>query len=667
MASVAHNTVRQDYRPDIDGLRAVSVLAVVFYHFQIPYVSGGFVGVDVFFVISGYLITSHLFRDIERNGLSILSFYDRRFRRIIPALIPPLLLSLILGYFLLMPGDYETLARSGIYSAIGAANIFFLQNTGYFDQAADFMPLLHMWSLGVEEQFYLVWPLILGGTALLSRNSKSAIVALLVAIILTSFLGSLYTLQDDATAAFFRPDTRAWELGLGAILVFLPRMRGRWLAEAACALGIILILFGIFTLDQQSLFPGMNALYPTVGAALIIWPKDKMPVVARALSWRPAVFVGLISYSLYLWHWPILVFFRVYNSSFFPTLAQSLILIAIAVGFAIASYYFVEQPGRRVKLNRTATVAAGATGIAIMAAANFSVAFANGFPQRLSGPSASLSSLRVMWQWPGCRPASIPGLKKTGCYFGEEWSTARKKVFLWGDSHAEHLAPILETIMKQQGAAGIVFQGCAPSLGGGVHRYQPSKPEQFERCRSTYGPIVSYLRAQQDIDHIFLAAAWTGKIESLYTSDPGQRSIDQGRILLTQSLVDLAAEISAPSRTIVIVGPTPIWSTPNPLDCAIADLGELSRIKCTPEQKSIPSAEFKTRSRQEVAALQKAALTIPRARFINPSDALCDGPNCVVTMNDEFLYRDTGHFRRNLKPETLRMLADRMHLEVGLQ
>jgi peptidoglycan/LPS O-acetylase OafA/YrhL len=233
--------------------------------------AGGFTGVDVFFVISGFLITSILATEIENGTFSILGFYDRRIRRILPALIVMLAVTMLAGKFLLMPGDYKALAGSTAAAAFGASNFFFLGNTGYFDQAADLMPLLHTWSLAVEEQFYVIWPLLLFVTA--KAGSRFKFAAIISALVIAGFVASIFRFNANPKAAFFMALPRAWELALGALLVFLPPLP-RSIGETSTIVGLALTGAG-FMLVSASSFPGVAALYPCIGAALVIWPRQE--------------------------------------------------------------------------------------------------------------------------------------------------------------------------------------------------------------------------------------------------------------------------------------------------------------------------------------------------------------------------------------------------------
>ncbi|HET9244775.1 MAG TPA: acyltransferase family protein, partial [Xanthobacteraceae bacterium] len=451
------------YRPDIDGLRAVAVMSVVLYHFGIVRaLSGGFIGVDIFFVISGFLITSLITADLKVGSFSLLAFYQRRIRRIFPAMLVVLAASLVAGYFFLLPGDYTSLGVSAAYSAASLSNWYFLQNTGYFDRVADMLPLLHMWSLSVEEQFYLVWPLLLAAFFFIARKEAVVIAALICAVVIGGLWLSVQRTGTDPKSAFFLAHLRAWELALGALLVFLPPLRksvSRWKNELPTIIGVALIAISVLTLSREHLFPGLNAVPACVGAALIIWPRGSESLVGHMLSLPAMRFIGLISYSLYLWHWPVLVFYRHYASGAAPTFAVATALAAASIGLAYLSWRFIEQPARRGTVKPLLTVGVGLAAASTAAVAGLSVAALHGFPSRLSPDVQDMSSLEEMWKWECPQQVTLDGLPpRSYCAFGANWSEARTKAVLWGDSHADHWAPIIQPVAERAGIAVLLYR-----------------------------------------------------------------------------------------------------------------------------------------------------------------------------------------------------------------
>ena len=296
------------YRADIDGLRALAVLPVLFFHFHIKLFSGGFVGVDIFFVISGYLITQIIFADLKRDRFSIVTFYERRIRRIFPALLTVLAVTTLVAFTVLLPAEVEDYGKSLMAATISFSNVYFWSESGYFDAPASLKPLLHTWSLGVEEQFYLLFPLLM---AWLYRNHRRYLPHVLIVAALASFGAAVYVMQTNPSSAFYLPHLRAWELMIGAMLAIgmFPPLLKSWQRELAASVGFALIVFAVLTYTAATPFPGLNAVAPCVGAALILAAgQHGTTVVGRVLSLKPIVWVGLISYSLYLWHWPVMSF-----------------------------------------------------------------------------------------------------------------------------------------------------------------------------------------------------------------------------------------------------------------------------------------------------------------------------------------------------------------------
>lgn len=644
---------RTHYRADIDGLRAVAVLSVLAYHygFAIP---GGFTGVDVFFVISGFLITSKLADDIRAGTFSTIGFYDRRIRRILPALIVMLAVTLLAGRFLLIPGDYKDLSTSTAAAAFGVSNFFFLSHTGYFDRASDLMPLLHTWSLAVEEQFYLAWPLLLFLIA--AGRSRIDVAAIAGAIVLIGFGASLIWYDADPKAAFYMTAPRAWELAIGAALVFLPKL-GRVASEIAIAVGMGLIFTG-FALASPATFPGVAALYPCVGAALVIWPRRQPIRASVALGWLAPI--GLISYSLYLWHWPVWVYFRVYINNGQPTAREALLLAAVSVLLAAASYHIVEKPFRKASAHPARNVWAGlGASTAIFCAAMY-INSADGMPQRT--PEAyAMRSLDVMWDWP-CKTTPT-SLDPATCTFGAPWIDGTAKVALWGDSNAEHLAPLIELVARRDNIAATLRRVCAAVLSEDVIYDVPEYgPTYNPGCQHANARFVEFLQATKDIKTVVISASWESLARSL--KGRGHNTGTDRFDLLERSLSDLAGKISAPGRRIVVMATIPQWRH-DPGPCALRN-AEMFRRPCSADDVTLKAAHYKSNNRGSLAALRQFAGRHPEVDVIFPGDTLC-AQECITTLNGEFLYRDGVHFRRNLTERTNRDLAALIGIDLLFQ
>jgi len=335
-----------EYRPDVDGLRAVAVLLVMGFHAFPTLIPGGFVGVDVFFVISGFLISRQILTELSGGSFRIRAFYARRIKRIFPALILVLVASTLAGWVLLTPNEYELLGRPIAGGASFAANFVFWKEAGYFDMAADTKPLLHLWSLGIEEQFYIVWPFLV---AWLWRRSPAAVGKGLSALLLVSLIYSLWLVSRDTVADFYSPLTRFWELGLGAGVAWWVQKHGSAgtpsRPEVLSWTGVILIVIAVMTIEKDHRFPGAWALLPTVGAACLILSGAGTRVNRGLLSLRGLVWIGLISYPLYLWHWPLLSFARIMESQT-PSADVRAALLGASVVCAWLTYRFVELPIR---------------------------------------------------------------------------------------------------------------------------------------------------------------------------------------------------------------------------------------------------------------------------------------------------------------------------------
>ena len=435
-ASIGILPRKNDYRPDIDGLRAIAVLSVVIFHFFPASIQGGFVGVDIFFVISGYLISKHIWEELGAEKFSIATFYARRVRRIFPALSVVLLACLAMGWVILTPAEYEQLGKHTVAGAIFVSNLIFWKEAGYFDNAADTKPLLHLWSLGIEEQFYIVWPLFL---ALFWRYSRHLGWAFL-GILGVSLTYSMVVVQHDTVADFYSPLTRFWELATGAVAAHLAASKRR-ISLMNCSiissLGFCLILCALIFIRKDDLFPGAWALLPTIGAACLIYAGVNARFNRQVLAHRWLVWVGLISYPLYLWHWPLLSFARIMESGT-PTQETRLGLIVASFLLAWLTYRFVERPLRSAPRNGIAVlvlclamVLVGAAGLAVKKLDGFK---ARQFPMTNGDPGSMVLGADRSDLHPECGIAEAYKAKFQYCLTG---GVARYA--LLGDSKGEAL------------------------------------------------------------------------------------------------------------------------------------------------------------------------------------------------------------------------------------
>jgi peptidoglycan/LPS O-acetylase OafA/YrhL len=496
---------RLTYRPDIDGLRAIAVIAVLGYHLGILHLSGGFVGVDVFFVISGYLMGSLIISDAKGGKFSVAAFYARRIRRIIPALVTMLILVFILSYFYLFPSEFVRFSWSALYSALSVSNIFFLHHSGYFDALSSTQPLLHTWSLAVEEQFYVLFPLFV---VIVFRYAPRLLNASIVLICIGSFALSAHGTFVDPDSSFYLAHTRAWELLLGTLVanqswtMTFPALTRNVLA----LLGLAMIGFAILTYNPETPFPGATALVPCLGATFIIAAgQSGMSFVGSLLSLRPVVFIGLISYSLYLWHWPIIFFQRTDSmlvSSVSPFYTR-LVVIICSLAIATLSWQFVEKPLRRQSKTtpNSKVFIGGLLGLGSSAVLALLVASANGLPGRFSAMAVQYASYLDYGQAhfrPGkCFIDTYSGFDHQECLRREH---GNNNYLLIGDSHAAQLWYGLSKLLKGVHVLQATAAGCMPEFT------QPTRV--VPSCNLLMNYMFNSFLVSNRVDRLLIAARW---------------------------------------------------------------------------------------------------------------------------------------------------------------
>ncbi len=464
-------TTPKQYRADIDGLRALAVSIVIFYHLDFTLISGGFVGVDVFFVISGYLITSIIRSEIDQGIFSFREFYKRRALRILPALFAVMLSTIILGAILMTPQDFTNLAKSTLSTLFFASNIFFFTTVDYF-AANEINPLLHTWSLAIEEQFYFAFPVIF---LLLTKYARSYLLATLFLIALVSFAFSVNAVGDNPMFAFYAPHLRAWELLLGSLAALhsWKPFQSKVAANSASLGGLLAILYAAFSYTEETKFPGLAAIVPTLGCVLIILSERKS-VVGSVLGSAIPRSIGLLSYSLYLWHWPIIKFFE-YSKVFPLTLTDKAICLALTVILSIASYSFVEKPLRHGKTPINYRLIGVVSAAVFLVACSTVVIISKGLPARLSDAAVRYAKITnkdaflEIYDRGGC---FLDNNQKAKDYSVEECtSPSGTDVLIWGDSFAAHLYPGLRTVQDLT-VAQFTATSCRPMLSGARRCYQ---------------------------------------------------------------------------------------------------------------------------------------------------------------------------------------------------
>lgn len=635
------------YRPDIDGLRAVAVLPVVLFHAGSQTFSGGYVGVDIFFVISGYLIGGIIVEEIGQGRFTILNFYERRIRRLFPALFTVIAASAVIASFVFMPADFRDFGESAAAATLFVANILFWQEAGYFDTPAAVKPLLHTWSLSVEEQFYVVFPVFM---ILVRRWLKGRWVLWLLPVLVLSFGLSVWGAIYKPSSTFYLAPTRAWELLTGVLLalgVFAPVAR-RWLRESLALAGLALIAWAVLRFDEHTAFPGLNALFPVLGAALLIHSGRNGTIVSRLLGQRPLVFTGLISYSLYLWHWPLIVFAGYINIHPLSDVQMSLVVL-LSIGLAILSWRYVERPFRsRSRIAVRPLFAGAAAAMALLVVAGGAVAVAKGWPARfplqvqmIAAATAATDPRAVE-----CKNFLFGGSSAGAepCTYG---AAAAPRTAVWGDSHANALIPGIAAAAERHGEA-VAFLGadsCRPVFGAYDSRTASTA------CKEYNDAVRTWLERHPEIDYVVMVSRWAtlahGKSGTLGPNEgyePPAISDRPGRVLDIGDAEQLAERhvrqtvetLRRMGKKVVLVYPVPEVGYDVPSTLARRALfGE------EPESFTRPVSLYRKRSHFIAGVLD--GLGDEGIIRLHPESRLCDETDCLVYADGQPLYHDDDH------------------------
>jgi peptidoglycan/LPS O-acetylase OafA/YrhL len=516
MQSFPARPSKLSYRPDIDGLRAIAVLLVVFNHLRTR-VTGGYVGVDVFFVISGYLISSVILSDMRSGQFSIVGFYERRVRRIFPALLAMLVVVNVLAFRYLLPSEAESFARSLIAAIVSLSNFQFWREAGYFDAPSALKPLLHTWSLAVEEQFYIFFPPFLLAVRRWFPNRLRIAIWIVAGL---SFVAACYSVRSSPSAAFFFSPLRAWELMIGTMVSQneLPAIQKKIWRNVSSSVGLLLILVPAFLFNAQTPFPGLAALPTCLGAGLIIASGETGgSVVASILSWRPLTFIGLISYSLYLWHWPIIVFWnraQIRPDEDFFDAKTKLILLAMSLVAATLSWWLVETPFRKGRFRpgrRTVFLVNGVLAVGLLM---FGAEILNtkGLVARFSPEAAAVAQYTTYhpveeWRENVCfltQHNQFSDFKSEICLNNKPQRSQQKSMLLLGDSLAAHLYPGLVTVFSDRDFSQANAASCEPL----VVVPDTMDAEFLPNCKRMSAFIYGEYLPNHHFDGVLLAASW---------------------------------------------------------------------------------------------------------------------------------------------------------------
>lgn len=646
------------YRRDVDGLRAVAILAVLLYHFDVPVFSGGFVGVDIFFTISGYLIGSIVLRQVTEGKFSFAEFYARRVRRLFPAALAMVIATSIAAHLLLLPFDYREFGQSVLASLLYASNVLFYMEAGYFDLSSHSKPLLHTWSLSVEEQFYLVFPLL---AWLLVRHIKWVLVVLTVA----SLAAAQYYVAKDPSAAFYLYPFRAWEMFLGVGLAAY-QLSGRKLAPsnalAATSMGLVgiaLMVVPVIVYDHATPFPGITALAPCAGAALCIAAGTRSDsLVGKLLSTAPMVFIGQISYSLYLWHWPVMVLYG-YSQPDALVWQETLMLMLLTLLLSWASWKYIENPFRKPhgtasRPVRTLAIAAACSIVPI--AYGLLLHQTRGLPTRLEPETARIAEAAAdfLRDFSGCVPTSntrLPGVEH--CIAGNP-DESEGTVVVWGDSHAAAMKVGFVEHAAKLGRDALIFwkAGCPPAIG--IEKFESvSNAAENASCTTQNEAVLSWMLKQQNIESVVLVGRW-----SYYTSGTGvgidrqnairlaaldktDASVDQAQIL-TNALDATIRQLASHGVKVYLLEQVPEFVNFRSANFARGLMSKNIEPEVVRRSVVIPRTELDARQGRMEAYLDQLAAS-GQATVLRTHERFCGEHECNLLVDGLPAYFDNNH------------------------
>jgi peptidoglycan/LPS O-acetylase OafA/YrhL len=638
------------YRSDVDGLRAVAVIPVVLFHAGIPGFSGGFIGVDIFFVISGWLITQILFREIEQSGeISIVNFYARRVRRILPSLAIVVFTTVIAGALLLSAALFEVydLSKSAIATMAFVANFYFLQATSdYFAQSAMDFPLLHTWSLAIEEQYYLVWPLLIVAATNLSRQrfaARFSCLSLIMIITISSLVLCAALMSHWGVAAFFLPMTRAWELGAGSALA-LAVTSNKHVSKGplAAALGFTLIIGGVVLIRENSGFPFPTALVPVSGAALVLWGNGQTPggPTARLLSTAPFVSIGRVSYAWYLWHWPLLSFAHILTLGESGWAVRGILTVA-SLTLAYLTTSFIENPirfGPRLHLSSAGTIGVGLTTAALVVITASAVYMAARTGYIESDPRIAAAFRDRPKRQQSCL---VPGGRAGSDHFVSECLVQgdSPRIVLWGDSFADHWAPALERWGRLP-VEQLTKAACPPIL-----TLVPTDPEgphnqPYAGCTHFNSLVEQRLTSLREDRKSFIVIGgnWAARAtikEGVTTQffDYHAHTTQESLAFFERGLDITLDKLEALDLPVVVVLQTPMQMYRAP--ACVQRLGASRCVAPLPEQLHMVGPVDD--------AIRRSVKRHQNAILFDPIDVLCDGVSCPALLDGQIAYIDDIH------------------------
>jgi peptidoglycan/LPS O-acetylase OafA/YrhL len=628
------------YRSDINGLRGVAILLVVLFHISQGWKSmenilhAGFIGVDIFFVISGFLISTIIFKSLESNNFNFLEFYSRRVKRLFPSLIVVLLSSLLFGFFFLFPADFEYLGKHVLGSTLYINNFFLLKEAGYFDATAELKPLLHLWSLAIEEQFYIIWPLVI----YMIFKTKKSLLPIIIFFAFSSFAAHLYFLKLNHNASFYLPYLRAWELLIGSFVAYLNVYSknnlghnsvlffGFTYTNVQSFVGLTLLVLGLFFIQDPQYFPGWMALiFPVMGAALIIHATEDAWVNRKIFSSKILIWFGLISYPLYLWHWPLLAFERIIEGKLVHH-DTKLLIFFLSILLAAFTYHCIENPIRRSLKIKSIHLLMSVFFIGLISVFIFKF---NGLPSRFPKEIAFINEpydfhYRELVREKICHMDD----EKTKSHLTVCYEKKRPLIGLWGDSFASALYPGLKKLQDQKhfGIMQLTRGGCPFLLNAG---------DIFVgNCDKINIKVLSELKNESP--NLLI-------LGSSYIHEPRYKwkNVQQLQEKFKETLFILKREL--PHTKIIVIGPMPQWPV-SPQKTVFHYW-----LKASDKKKELP---FKSKANlfNDVDSVLKHTSKDMAVLYISPYSILCEGSECLTRVSnkaEDFIAVDWGHLSRS--------------------
>lgn len=630
------------YRADIDGLRGIAVIVVILFHAGFETFSGGFVGVDIFFVISGYLITTIILTELDKGHFSLVNFYERRVRRILPALVLVLTVSLIYAWFRLLPVDMEDFARSLVAVSTFSSNILFWQTSGYWETSSDIKPLLHTWSLAVEEQYYLIFPLFL---MFMWRFRKRWIFASFMLVAILSLAVAQWGAYNKPSASFYLLPTRAWEIAIGAVLafIFLYKLKivnniisNTFLSNIMAILGLTMIGYSVFFFDANTPFPSFYALIPTLGTGLIVFFSTSETITGRLLSTKPLVTIGLISYSAYLWHQPLFAFTRL-QSLIDPVGFDLTLQIILSFLLAYLSWRFVEGYFRdKTKISRTPVFLFGLLSSFAFISIGLLGVRTEGFESRITSEQKQIMAyddydFNEIYRKGTCQLTP----EQTSADFSESCYPSvvdNDTIFFWGDSHAAALSYGFRELHPNM--IQLTSAGCRPLI---------DVNGEGRRCQEVNNFILNKINELKP-GYVLLHADWIGELDD---TDGLSRELS--------TTVTQIRNIS-PNTQVLLIGGVPQWKP------------SLPKIMLSLHVKLSDGAYVYSNKYDDIQSADTIVSQVAndnQSYFISILDMFCENKECLssVKVKDEFepFAWDYGHLTRSssilIADNILKMIA----------